>query len=57
MSTSADAFEQRKLRSIARRYERDGYRVTVLRQGGISRPFSKASPLTSSPKASGTAWS
>jgi hypothetical protein len=34
MSTSADAFEQRKLRSIARRYERDGYRVTVLRQGG-----------------------
>lgn len=33
MSTPADAHEQRKLRSIARRYERDGYRVTVPRQG------------------------
>lgn len=34
MSTPADAVEQRKLRSIARRYERDGYRVIVPRQGG-----------------------
>jgi len=34
MSTPADAFEQRKLRSIARRYEREGYSVTVPRQGG-----------------------
>ena len=29
MSTPADAAERRKLRSIARRYERDGYRVTT----------------------------
>ena len=34
MSTPADAVEKRKLRSIARRYERDGYRVTVPERGG-----------------------
>lgn len=34
MSTMADAAEKRKLRSIARRYERDGYRVTVPERGG-----------------------
>ena len=34
MSTMADAAEKRKLRSIARRYERDGYRVTVPEGGG-----------------------
>jgi hypothetical protein len=34
MSTPADAGEQRKLRSVARRYERDGYRVTMPGQGG-----------------------
>lgn len=34
MSTLADAAEKRKLRSIARRYERDGYRVTVPERGG-----------------------
>jgi hypothetical protein len=34
MSVPADAVEQRKLRSLARRYERDGYRVTMPRQGG-----------------------
>ncbi len=33
-TTTADAVEQRKLRSIARRYERDGYRVTMPRRGG-----------------------
>lgn len=33
MSTSAGAHEQRKLRSIARRYVRDGYRVTVSTHG------------------------
>ena len=39
MSTLADAVEQRKLRSIARRYERDGYRVTMPRQGGSPPAF------------------
>ena len=34
MSTMTDAAEKRKLRSIARRYERDGYRVTVPERGG-----------------------
>lgn len=34
MSTMADAAERRKLRSIARRYERDGYRVTLPERGG-----------------------
>ena len=34
MSLSTHAVEQRKLRSIARRYERDGYRVTMPGQGG-----------------------
>ena len=34
MSTMADAAEKRKLRSIARQYERDGYRVTVPERGG-----------------------
>ena len=39
MSTPADSVERRKLRSIARRYERDGYRVTVPRQGGSLPSF------------------
>ncbi len=39
MSTPADAVERRKLRSIARRYERDGYRVTMPRQGGSLPAF------------------
>ena len=34
MSTRGDAAEQRKLRSVVRRYERDGYRVTVPGRGG-----------------------
>lgn len=34
MSTPADGAEKRKLRSIARQYERDGYRVTVPEPGG-----------------------
>lgn len=34
MSTPTDAAEKRKLRSIARQYERDGYRVTVPERGG-----------------------
>lgn len=34
MSTPADTAEQRKLRSVARRYERDGYRVTMPKRGG-----------------------
>lgn len=34
VSTPLDAAEQRKLRSVARRYERDGYRVTVPGRGG-----------------------
>jgi hypothetical protein len=33
MSTSIHAAEQRKLRSIARQYQRNGYRVTIPRQG------------------------
>lgn len=39
MSTPTDAVEQRKLRSIARRYERDGYRVTMPWQGGSPPAF------------------
>lgn len=33
MNTPTDAAERRKLRSVARRYERDGYRVTMPGQG------------------------
>ena len=32
MSTAAASMEQRKLRSVARQYERDGYRITVPRR-------------------------
>lgn len=39
MSVPADTTEQRKLRSVARRYERDGYRVTLPRQGGSIPAF------------------
>ena len=39
MSPRPDAAEQRKLRSIARRYERDGYRVTVPGRGGAVPAF------------------
>jgi hypothetical protein len=39
MSKSMDTAEQRKLRSIARRYRRDGYRVTIPEQGGTLPTF------------------
>lgn len=34
MKASADAVEQRKIRAVAREYERKGYRVVMLRRGG-----------------------
>jgi hypothetical protein len=35
----ADAVEQRKLRSVARRYEREGYRVILPKRGGAVPAF------------------
>ena len=39
MSAAPDSAEQRKLRSVARRYERDGYRVSYPGRGGSTPTF------------------
>ena len=46
MNKSMETNEQRKLRSVARRYKRDGYRVTMPTRGETVPTFLEGSRLT-----------